>query len=279
MQPAVTSAPLFRDNLATDALSADELERFRLQGWVGTYPLLSEAGVRRTCVLRDSVLNHITLPDQMAQAVHSGAFEQRPWFKSMHALVPEYYDAACHPAIVTRVSSILGPDVIAWGLTLTRSAPGGIHRLHVDIEHLHWPGVSVYIGLENNDQDSTLKVLTGSHRMPERPQAYGVKDDAGALAAVHPTVPEAEIVRMPIRPGEFFVFDGKLWHGSHNTGPNIRLAMIVHYSRPDVRVQIPLNFNGPIQWHESRPPCALVCGEDRYGINQLVGRPGLLRLP
>jgi ectoine hydroxylase-related dioxygenase (phytanoyl-CoA dioxygenase family) len=193
--------------------------------------------------------------------------------------MPEYYDVACHHAIVSRVASILGPDVLAWGLTLTRSIPSGVHRWHVDIEHLRWPGVSVYIGLVNNDQDSTLKVLSGSHRMPERPQAYGVEDDGGALAAVQPAEPEAEIVRMPTGPGQFFLFDGRLWHGSHNTGPNIRLAMIIHYSRPDVRVQIPLNFSDPIHWHESRPPCVLVCGEDRYGINRLVGRPGPLPPP
>ena len=277
MQAAATSAQLFRDHLETEGLSADELERFKVQGWVGTYPLLTEAGVGRTSALRDPTLAHITLPDRMAQATHPQAFEQRLWFKSMHALVPEYYDAACHPAIVRRVASILGPDVIAWGLTLTRSMPGGVHRWHVDIEHLRWPGVSVYIGLVNSDLDSALKVLTGSHRMPEKPQAYGVNDDAGALAAVSPAVPEAEIVRMPLRPGEFFLFDGRLWHGSHNTGPNIRLAMIIHYSRPDVRVQIPLNFDDPIHWHESRPPCVLVCGEDRFGVNRLVGRPA--RLP
>jgi ectoine hydroxylase-related dioxygenase (phytanoyl-CoA dioxygenase family) len=80
-------------------------------------------------------------------------------------------------------------------------------------------------------------------------------------------------VRIPVKPGGFFLFDGRLWHGSDNTGPNIRLAMIIHYSRPDVRVQIPLNFDAPVHWHESRPPCVLVSGEDRHGINRLVGRP------
>jgi hypothetical protein len=254
-------------------LDAGELARFERDGWVGVYPLFDAAHVDRLCKLRNRALPYITPPNDLAQATRPEAFEQRPWFKSMHALVPEYYDAACHPAIVRRVASVLGPDVLVWGLTLTCSLPGGVHRWHADIEHLRWPGVSVYIGLKNNDPDSTLKVLTGSHRMPERPQAYGVGDDAGTLAAVRPTMPEAQIVRIPVKPGGFFLFDGQLWHGSHNTGPNIRLAMIIHYSRPDVRVQIPLNFNEPVHWHESRPPCVLVCGEDRFGTNRLVGRP------
>jgi ectoine hydroxylase-related dioxygenase (phytanoyl-CoA dioxygenase family) len=255
------------------SLNAAEQGRFERDGWVGPYPLLDAAEVARACELRGRVIPRITQPNRLAQATGPQAFEDRPWFKSMHAVVPEYYDAACHPAIVRRVASVLGPDVIAWGLTLTRSVPGGTHRWHLDIEHLRWPGVSVYIGLVNNDQDSTLKVLRGSHRMPERPQVYGVEDDASALAAVRPTVPGAEIVRTPIGPGEFLLFDGRLWHASHNTGPNTRIAMIIHYSRPDARVQIPLNFDEPVRWHESRPPCVLVCGEDRPGINRLVGRP------
>jgi hypothetical protein len=269
-------AALFQTGLEAKGLGAEELARFQGLGWVGAYPLLTEAGVHRVCALRDQAVSRVTGPNQLAQVADPQAFERRPWFKSMHAIVPEYYDVAAHPAIVSRVASVLGPDVIAWGLTLTRSMPGAVHRWHLDIEHLRWPGVSVYIGLANSDLDSTLKVLSGSQRMPERPQVYGVKDDDSALAALRPTVPEADIVRVPLRPGEFFLFAGRLWHGSHNTGTNVRIAMIIHYSRPDTRVQIPLNFDDPIRWHESQPPCVLVCGEDRHGVNRLVARPGPL---
>lgn len=253
------------------AIDMEERRRFERDGWVGSYPLLSADEVRRACELRDRVMPHITLPN--AQPVDLQTFEQRPWFKSLHALVPEYYDVACHPAIVGRVASLLGPDLIAWGLTLTRSAPGGVHRWHVDVEHMHWPGVSVYVGLQNNDQDSTLKVLEGSQLMAARPQAFGVRDDATALAAVRTRVPEATILRVPAQPGEFFLFHGQLWHASHNTGDKLRIAMIIHYSRPDARIRIPLNFDDPIHWHPWQPPCVLVSGEDRYGVNRLVGRP------
>jgi hypothetical protein len=269
--PSITTDPQPMPQLSTE-----ERARFEHDGWVGVYPLLSSAEVHRACELRDRLLPRVTHPDQMAQSVHPEAFERRLWFKSMHALAPEYYDVACHPAIVGRVASVLGPDLIAWGLTLTRSAPGGVHRWHVDIEHMHWPGLSVYIGMEHNDQDSTLKVLEGSQRMGARPQAFGVDDDASALAAVQAKAPEAKIVRTPVQPGEFFLFHGQLWHGSHNTGGKTRIAMIIHYSRPDARVRIPLNFDDPIRWHPSQPPCVLVSGEDRHGVNRLVGRPGLL---
>ncbi|HEY4127874.1 MAG TPA: phytanoyl-CoA dioxygenase family protein [Gammaproteobacteria bacterium] len=268
--------PLFRSDLEARGLSAEELDRFERLGWVGSYPLLTESGVLRCCVLRDLAVACCTGPNELAQATDPQAFERRPWFKSLHAMVPEYYDVASHPVIVSRVASILGSDVIAWGLTLTRSGPGAVHRWHVDVEHLRWPGVSIYIGLVNSSLASTLKVLNGSQQMHERPQAYGVRDDAAALAAVRPTVPETDIVRVPVAPGEFFLFAGQLWHGSHNIGDDARIAMIIHYSRPDVQVQIPLGFNEPIQWHGYRPPCILVSGTDQHGINRLIPRPGPL---
>jgi hypothetical protein len=127
-------------------LSAEEKAHFDQDGWIGTFPLFTVSEVRRACELREQVLPQVMFPGQFAQAEDPLAFERRPWFKSLHTLVPEYYDAARHPAIVGRVASLLGPDFMAWGLTLTRSVPGGAHRWHVDIEHMHWPGVSVYIG-------------------------------------------------------------------------------------------------------------------------------------
>src|SRR5690348_12444758 len=115
---------------AAPVLDAEERRRFERDGWVGVYPLLSDEEVRHACALRDRVMPHVTSPRQMAQFTDLQTFERRPWFKSMHTLVPEYYDVASHPAVVGRVAALLGPDLIAWGLTLTRSMPGGMHRWH-----------------------------------------------------------------------------------------------------------------------------------------------------
>ncbi len=257
------------------ALGMQEVEHFRRTGWVGRYPLLTAEDVSRVHRVRDQVVDGFTLPEQLARATQPDAFERRPWFKSMHAHVPLFHDIASHPAIVGRVASLLGPDVMVWGQVTIRSWPGKQHRWHVDVENLRWPGVNAYIGLTNMDGHSALKVVEGTHRIGRPPQAFGVdKDDAVALAEARKQVPDSRIAAVPITPGEFFLFDGLLWHGSHNTGGLERLAMIVHYARPDADVRVPLNFDEPIQWHPTRPPCALVSGEDRHGVNRLVGRPG-----
>jgi len=255
-------------------LSVEELESYRLKGWVGSYPLFTPEGVSRACRVRERVAAAFTWPNQLAQAGDPQIFARRPWFKSMHAYVPEYYDAVCHPAVVGRVASILGPDVIAWGLTLIRAVPGNVHRWHVDVEHRHWDGVSVYIGLENITPESSLLVMEGSQNIVDPPQAFGpIADDTGALNAARSRVPGAEIVTVGLQPGQFFLFAGRLWHGSHNTGDQVRVAMIAHYSRPDARIRIPLSFDDPVRWHGWQPPCILVSGRDTAGVNRLVARP------
>lgn len=267
--------PLFSAAAAAPSgLTPAELTRYERDGWLGVYPLLTPEGVTYTCLVRERVMRGFISPDWLTRSHDARDLDLRPWFKSMHAYVPTFYDITCHPAIVNRMVSILGPDVIAWGATLLRSTPGKTHRWHVDAEHRYWDGVSVFLGLENIEPRSTLKVISGSHRMPEPPQAYGVNDeDAKALETVRAQVPESQIVPVPVKPGEFFIFAGRMWHGSHNSATLPRIAMIIHYSRPDAHIKVPTNWDEPIHWHPARPPCVLVAGQDRAGVNRLVERP------
>ncbi len=261
-------------------LTPDERARFQQDGWVGSYSLLGPQEIDRLCRLRAASIHKFTGPNALAAVSGADEFARKPWYKSMHAYLPDYYDIACHPDIVGRVVSLLGPDLIAWGLTLIRAVPGRIHRWHVDIEHRHWEGVSVFLGLANMDTHSTLKVIEGSHRVKALPQTHRLgDDDERAVGLVRAEVPQARALRVPLQPGEFFIFDGQLWHGSHNTGDQTRIALISHYSRPDARVRIPRGFNEPMQWYDFSPPCVLVAGEDRHRVNRLVERPGPDALP
>jgi ectoine hydroxylase-related dioxygenase (phytanoyl-CoA dioxygenase family) len=73
--------------------------------------------------------------------------------------------------------------------------------------------------------------------------------------------------------GEFFIFHGWLWHGSHNRTWRVRTALIAQFTRPDAEVAVPLTYDEPIRWHRHRPPCILVHGSDRFGSNRLVAPP------
>jgi non-heme Fe2+,alpha-ketoglutarate-dependent halogenase len=195
----------------------------------------------------------------------------------MHAFLPLVAQVAAHYAIVDRVSSVLGPDIIVWGASISTARPTQQHRWHVDVEHARWPGVTVFVALENVSDKSTLKVISGSHRFPLLPQEVGELRDKDVIALGRTLNPSAQLTSVLLRPGEFFIFDGKLWHGSRNMSWRKRSALLIQYCRPDARVAIPLTFDEPVLWHPHRPPCLLVKGQDRFGINLLIQSPAAQR--
>ncbi|GAB2547558.1 phytanoyl-CoA dioxygenase family protein [Spirosoma aerophilum] len=148
---------------AVTSLSSQEITQFTRKGWVGAFPLLTPAGVERATDVHYQV-EHQFMPEPLMPTLHrKDAFEQRPWVKSKHVYVAEYNAIVRHPAIVNRVASILGPDLIAWGLSVAVRQPGQKHRWHVDIEHHRWPGLTVFIGLRGSSANSSLNVISGSH--------------------------------------------------------------------------------------------------------------------
>ena len=246
-------------------LTSAESMQFTTEGWAGPFPLLGKRGVERVTEITDKVKGRFVAASQMSSRRH--------WFKSMHAYIPEFHDIACHPAIVNRIKAILGPDLIVWGQCITVRKPGQEHRWHVDVEHRRWPGVSVFVGLKGISQGSTLKVVSHSHKIKETPQGLKLKNDEAVIEKAREFQPSSRLIAVDLKESEFFMFDGTLWHASHNSSEQTRTAMVIQYSRPSAQVQIPLNWRGPIAWSSYPPPCVLVCGEDRYGINRLVGRP------
>jgi Phytanoyl-CoA dioxygenase (PhyH) len=266
-------ADMFLPEAHASGLSTQELVRFDEDGWVGNYPLLTRDGIAELFRSRRRGARHFLRKELERHSQDDLIFDRRPWFKSMHAYLPAYCRLALHPAIVARVASILGPDVIAWGVATSTRRPGQRHRWHVDVEHRRWPGVSVFIALRNVARGSSLKVISGSHRVDNPPGPSGLTSDEQVLAACRKSRPASELVTVELREGEFFIFDGRLWHGSHNRTLRTRTALIAQYARPDAEIAIPLNYDEPIRWHSHRPPCILVRGSDRFGINRLVAPP------
>jgi|GEM_PF-2041662 len=254
------------------SLSRKDLARFQRDGWIGPFPLLQPKGVKTVCHIHEKLVQNFKDPKSGGTFL-PGAFQKKPWSKSMHAFIPEFYDIARHPAIVNRVGSILGKDIIAWGFSVNLYRPGMSHRWRVDVEHRRWRGVSVFLGLKNITLASTLKVISCSHRIRKSPQDMDIKDDSSALDACRQYEKRAKLVPVPLAEGEFFIFDGPLWHGSKNGSYRPRTAAIIQYSPADQRIEIPLNWNEPVQWHPAPPPCVLVRGKNRRSINPLVGRP------
>jgi hypothetical protein len=254
-------------------LSAAELDAYTQRGWTGPFPLLDAQGVAELTAAIVRSADYLSMPAVISPGIPADAFLKRPWFKSAHAYLPEIYDVATHPAVVSRVRSILGDDVLLWGSGPVLKLPGKRHPWHVDVEHKEWDGVSVFLGLNGTSRDASLRILEGSHRLAQDPDEAAVKSDEQAVAASQENGGSGVIAEVDMGEGEFFIFAGRAWHSSHNRSPNPRVSVILQYARPEAMIRIPLNFKVPIQWHGYPPPCVLASGVDNYHVNTLVGRP------
>jgi hypothetical protein len=88
------------------------------------------------------------------------------WEKGAAATSRAYYEIATRDEILGVVSELLDGEVILWGASMQTRVPNAVHPWHSDIESSdpEWRTVSVWIGLEHTSPESSLLVLSYSHR-------------------------------------------------------------------------------------------------------------------
>ena len=243
---------------------------FERDGFIGPVPLLDPEECR-------AVVEYLGRPDLP---------EPPDWEKGRAVRERFLYDVATRREVVEPVGEILGDEVVLWGITAVRRVPGQIHPWHSDIESYDPDGgfVSVWIGVENTSRESSLQLITGTHRLGRSVQQARAddglaRDDAtpeAMLAIARRHDPEAELVVPEMTDGDALFFDGRIWHGSVNClGDRDRVALIVQFAAADRRVRIPDwdALDWPFRYRDEEPPAILVRGTGRGNVNRLVAPP------
>ncbi len=221
---------------------------------------------------------------RILSSLRAAAGAPRTWSKGWAASSPAYHRVASDPRILALLQPTLGPDIVLWGTSLIVKAESDIHPFHTDAESMTPKGgfVTVWIGLENTDRSSGLKFVPGSHRygvsLQELNHRAGItreqSTDATTLAAARRHDAAAEIVQPAVHDGEALVFDGRVWHGSHNQTKAVRTALLLQYARADRPVRIPKSFSWPIRFNHLRwPPVVVVSGRSRPLVNRIMPKP------
>jgi uncharacterized cupin superfamily protein len=85
------------------------------------------------------------------------------------------------------------------------------------------------------------------------------------------------VVPLETADGDVVVFDGRLWHGSHNLNwRSTRYAALLQYATPRTPIRIPdlTRLVWPFESYRTpRAPCIVVSGRDVHGVNRLVAGP------
>jgi predicted dehydrogenase len=243
-------------------LTASELERYRTQGFIGPFPLLTDKAI-------EGVLGEF-----------ARTRDQLPWYKCQHAYRGPIVDALRSEQVVGRVASILGNDLMLWGSQVMVKSAGRAHRWHVDVETMEWTSINFWAALRNVSKDATILLLPGTQRLRVSPQALerteklDVNDSAAVQRAAAALGVDSEIVTVDVPAGHFVLFDGHLWHGSVNNSQKERSALLVQYSPTTEWARIPKTYTPPIQWEEKPAPCVLVRGRDLSGGKNHYITPG-----
>jgi len=208
------------------------------------------------------------------------------WDKGSAVSSRAFFDISTNPLIIDVLTKILGEDIILWGASMPTRSPNEIHPWHSDIESSASGGktVSVWVGIENTNRDSSLRIIPYSHHfgvtIQEVRQNHGksrndITDDE-IIRWAQERDKRSQLVMPEMTDGKALFFDGRLWHSSRNLSNKTRRALLLQYSTPDTAIRIPdLNYlDWPFhQLNVPRPPCILIRGSAETSVNRFVSAP------
>lgn len=244
-------------------------DRFETDGFVGPIPIFTRAECRDILRLLEEAPPPVDWPKG-------------------HAVTSRiYYRLGMHHAILRHVCKLIGDDVMLWGASLLRRRPGRVHPWHTDVESSGGPDgfVSVWIGLANISERSSLQLISRSHTFDRTVQEEAARrgmqrnDRETELVAEWARAydPLSTVEKFDMSVGDALFFDGRLWHGSNNTNRRgVRIALVLQYAVPDRAVRIPdlSAFEWPFNSFETpRPACIMVHGSTHSSTNRLVPPP------
>jgi quercetin dioxygenase-like cupin family protein len=273
-EPGQTDGPASREGPCSGAhireaeMGSALRKQFEEQGFIGPLPIFTK--------------------EQCEEALSRTRAAQDPlvWFKGHAASCWGYYQLASSTGILDLVRSLLGDDILLWGASLVRTRPGDVHSWHTDVEQAVGTGrgATVWIGLKNTNQDTSLQLLSFSHRFGETVQQVAHRAAKRRTEVTTDDVREwaqrrdarSQIEKFDVSDGDALIFDGRVWHYSENCSPTKkRTALLLQYATPDAEIRIPAKdgYEWPFRFAQDRPPCIVMSGADRVGVNQTVSPP------
>ena len=277
------------DTCIKNSLSEEELQKFRELGFAGPFKFIEPQYVDSiTQELKEAEAKALIGKRLLAKIVkipnrHEPCFVwgKAKWDKGLHAAVPQINKLSTNPIILDKVESIIGENILQFSAHILSKKSNINFTWHGDVETIEWEGVTAWIALSGVTKQSCMSIITRSHNLPnytypqELNKNFGLDqtDDQAVLEAAQKLDPKCELLSVDTKPGEFFIFSGRLWHSAKNSSSLERTSMIFQYCQPSETVKIPVNLSPPLVWKSTPAPCLLVRGKDEYGHNLIVPPP------
>lgn len=189
-----------------------------------------------------------------------------------HATMPLANELVRHPKILDIVTSVMGPDLIAW------SSEFFIKEPHTE-NFVSWHQDLRYWGLGSTDHEITawvaltpvtrengcMRFIPGSHHneILEHEDTFDEDNILSRGQVLKANIDDNDAVDVTLNPGQLSLHHGRMFHSS---GPNRsdqrRVGFVVRYLTPSVKPQV-----------TERDYAMLVSGKDKYGHFDTIVEP------
>lgn len=282
---------------AAQGLTAEQVESFKENGFIGPFDLYSEE--EAPLLWNQAMIEMVT----SANKPHNSTIINY----DRHLDCDTLSRHITHPAIVPKLRSLMGDDIICWKTNIFEKQPGetgtGWHQVEAftvfESGSVAYPSLryteestaatqelTVWTAFSPADREhGCLRFIPGSHKKwyydETKPMSRNVESkshdffgyDYSELKLDKDWDPDAsDIVEMEMKPGQFVIFLAKCIHGSlPNISETKRLGFATRYVSASVRVYENIDslsgFGDSISLDYHGS--VLVSGVDRHGHNRL----------
>jgi len=248
-------------------LTPEEVQFFHLNGFLGPYTLCSPAEMESIGTEIRSILAPRETPGDLPEMITALNPYMRGGFGRHHDNAA-LFALASSPAILNRVASIMGEDLLLWRTMFfhKRSGEKAIpwHQDFDDWQIEPMLVTSCWLAIDAaTPENGCVELLPGSHR-----RYYSLVPSTGEVMDGFPRMSDpaafnsANPVKMQLQPGQFFLFNERILHSSGpNNSAQDRMGLAIRYIPPMVRILDPDDH------------AILVSGQDKFGFNALVVPP------
>jgi len=284
-------------NTTTQGLTAEQVQSFTDNGFLGPFDLYTED--EAPLIWSQAMIDMVTSQNKP----HNSTIINY----DRHLDCDTLSRHIAQPAIVHKLQSLMGDDIMCWKTHIFEKEPGdtgtGWHQVEAftvfESETVSYPSLryteettaatqelTVWTAFSEADKaHGCLRFLPGSHKQwyydETKPMSRNVESkshdffgyDYSELKLDKNWDPNKhEIVDMELKAGQFVIFLAKCIHGSYsNTSTTKRVGMASRYVSPSVRVYEHIDrlsgFGDSISLDYHGS--VMVSGEDRYGHNRI----------
>lgn len=230
---------------------AGDREKFARDGFLGPITIMSP---EEMALIRDYLRNDIddlahdeTIASQVASLSHEGLPLKALYDRHQSDAIVS--NLATHPEIVNRAKDVLSSDSLRlWRSTFWIKQPFA-RRLewHQDTykdEGLgSFPNINAWIAIDEATEENGVRLVAGTHRSILDRACFKTEEyvrslqESFDLPSPPATVKDPQITTMALQPGQCFIFDGRVLHGSpSNDSPHRRAGFVTRFIPSDVEL-------------------------------------------